>query len=473
MKYIFIILLLLSCSSQLVQADDTPTPTEPTSTIFEANAALGRAINLGNALEAPNEGDWGIVLEANFFDLIQEAGFDSVRVPIYWSGHALETAPYTIDAGMLERVDWVLAQAERVGLNAMINIHHYNELYDNPSAHTDRFLALWQQLASHYQDAPTSVYFELLNEPHAVFNDEPELWNDLIAEAVTVVRQSNPTRPLVIGPVGWNSWRRLDDLTLPDDPNLIVTVHYYDPFPFTHQGADWVTPVPPIGETWTGTRVGYAWEDWSWDTTSTSTETGTMQVRYEQGWGGLYLHSAQIVTGYERLELTLSGDAQLNIVCGQDGLPDDTGVRISNAGTQPYSIPLADCGTNAGLTDLALISDVPELQEAYELVRLELCNATTCLPLLQSEQDAINAAFDKVLAWSTANNRPIFLGEFGAYNPADMPSRVRWTNAAREAAEARDFSWSYWEFGAGFGIYDRDTNRWRNDLLNALIPPTD
>ncbi len=475
MKYVLLFLLLLGCSSQSVQADDgapLPAVTPPTETIFEANAALGRAVNLGNALEAPNEGDWGMVLEANFFDLIQAAGFDSVRVPIYWSGHALETAPYTIDAGMLERVDWVLAQAERTGLNTMINIHHYNELNNNPTAHRARFLALWQQLATHYQNAPTSVYFELLNEPHAVFDDNPELWNDLLAEAVTIIRQSNPTRPLVVGPVGWNSWRRLDNLTLPDDPNLIVTVHYYDPFPFTHQGADWVSPVPPIGETWSGTRASYAWDNWSWDTTSTPTEASTMQVHHEQGWSGLYLHSEQVVTGYKRLELTVGGDAQLKIVCGQNGLPEDVGVPISNSGTETYSIPIASCGAVAGLTDLALISDVPDPQEPYELARLELCN-TTCTPLLQSEQDILAKAFDTVSAWSTAHNRPVFLGEFGAYNPADMASRVRWTTAVREAAEAHNFSWAYWEFGAGFGIYNRDTASWRTDLLNALIPQAD
>jgi endoglucanase len=31
-------------------------------------------------------------------------------------------------------------------------------------------------------------------------------------------------------------------LKLPDDPNLLVTFHYYDPFPFTHQGATWTGP---------------------------------------------------------------------------------------------------------------------------------------------------------------------------------------------------------------------------------------
>ncbi len=37
-------------------------------------------------------------------------------------------------------------------------------------------------------------------------------------------------------------------------------------------------------------------------------------------------------------------------------------------------------------------------------------------------------------------------------------------------AEKRDISWAYWEFGAGFGIYDIENDEWDMGLLNALIP---
>src|SRR5579871_5795192 len=75
-----------------------------------ANKALGRGINLGNALEAPKEGGWGLKLEADYFKQIKAAHFDSVRVPVRWSAHAAEAAPYTIDADFFKRVDWVLDQ---------------------------------------------------------------------------------------------------------------------------------------------------------------------------------------------------------------------------------------------------------------------------------------------------------------------------------------------------------------------------
>ncbi len=43
-------------------------------------------------------------------------------------------------------------------------------------------------------------------------------------------------------------------------------------------------------------------------------------------------------------------------------------------------------------------------------------------------------------------NRPLTLGEFGAYEKADMDSSVRWTNFVAREAKARGWSWSYWQF---------------------------
>lgn len=51
-----------------------------------------------------------------------------------------------------------------------------------------------------------------------------------------------------------------------------------------------------------------------------------------------------------------------------------------------------------------------------------------------------------------------------------MTRLVSWTAAVAREAEARGFSWAYWEFGAGFGVYDRDVKAWREPLLRALMP---
>ena len=86
------------------------------------------------------------------------------------------------------------------------------------------------------------------------------------------------------------------------------------------------------------------------------------------------------------------------------------------------------------------------------------------------EKQALANAMDKAAAWGQTHHRPMFLGEFGAYSKGDMDSRARWTNAVARAAEAHGFAWTYWEFCAGFGVYDPVAQQWREPLLNALLP---
>src|SRR5689334_6429272 len=78
---------------------------------------LGRGMNFGNALEAPNEGEWGVTLKADYFRAIKEAGFDTIRLPVRWSAHAQADAPYTIDPVFAKRIDWAIDQAVANKLN--------------------------------------------------------------------------------------------------------------------------------------------------------------------------------------------------------------------------------------------------------------------------------------------------------------------------------------------------------------------
>jgi endoglucanase len=106
----------------------------------------------------------------------------------------------------------------------------------DPDANADRFVAIWKQIAAHYKDAPSSILFELLNEPNGKL-DAPH-WNALLAKTLAVVRLTNPSRVVIVGPVAWNGIGVLPKLVLPEtDQDLLVTVHFYNPFHFTHQGA--------------------------------------------------------------------------------------------------------------------------------------------------------------------------------------------------------------------------------------------
>jgi endoglucanase len=139
----------------------------------------------------------------------------------------------------------------------VLNMHHYRQLDGDPLDAGEsavaggvvdvRFVMLWDQIATYFQGRGPRLVFELYNEPHGRMNGEP--WNVLAARALKVVRKSNPDRIVVIGPTSWNSAGDLRLLKMPNDANLIATVHNYNPFKFTHQGAEWVTPVMPTGVT--------------------------------------------------------------------------------------------------------------------------------------------------------------------------------------------------------------------------------
>ena len=84
------------------------------------------------------------------------------------------------------------------------------------------------------------------------------------------------------------------------------------------------------------------------------------------------------------------------------------------------------------------------------------------------EQATLDRDFDKAATWAAANRRPLYVGEFGAFQAADMESRARWTRAVADAARRRGMSFAYWEFGSSFGAYDPAKRQWRAPLLEAL-----
>ncbi|KAA3610509.1 MAG: glycoside hydrolase family 5 protein [Calditrichaeota bacterium] len=328
----------MSCSEQSVSVSKTNNQEIPDP--FEQNKLLSKTINFGNALEAPNEGEWGIILKELYFKEIKAAGFTAVRLPIRWSAHTQLDSPFTIEADFFSRIDWILDQAEENDLAIIINIHHYEEIFANPDHEKEKFISIWKQITKKYINRPTTVFYEILNEP----NDQltAQLWNIYLAEAIDVIREIDSTHTVIIGPAEWGGISAINKLIIPsEEKNAIFTFHYYTPFEFTHQGAEWVDN----SEAWLGTT-----------------------------WNGF-----------------------------------------------------------------------------------------------QNEKVEISTDFLSVKLWAEQRNLPVFLGEFGAYYKADYTSRFKWTEYVAQRAEQDSFSWAYWEFAAGFGIYDPDAEEWQ-PLLKALIP---
>ena len=103
-------------------------------------------------------------------------------------------------------------------LAVILDMHEFGAMGEDPAGRKEAWLAFWRQIALHYKDAPGGVIFEILNEPNGAMNDA---WNDVLAENLAIIRASNPTRRVVIGPRMWNSMGELDKLkTARVDPDL-------------------------------------------------------------------------------------------------------------------------------------------------------------------------------------------------------------------------------------------------------------
>ncbi len=198
-----------------------------------------RGLNFGNTLDAPNEGDWGIVMQEEHFDLAKEAGFECIRIPVRFSTHAEDTAPYTIDPVFMERVAWAVDNALSRDMIAIVDMHHYEEIHTNLAGHRDRYLGMWVQIAEYFQDYPDDLYLEFLNEPYG--DIDIGVWNELVQETYDICRATNPTRTLVIGGQADNIFQ-MEYLELPDpnDRNILTTFHFYTPWQFAITGdIDW------------------------------------------------------------------------------------------------------------------------------------------------------------------------------------------------------------------------------------------
>lgn len=331
-------LALALCAGLMVSPAKAQTPFPPLTPEAQV-AQMGRGVNIIGYDPFWQKGGKGNYTEAHF-KAIHDAGFRNIRVVLFTFKHLDKDGQ--LDPEWLKKLDWVVEMGQKYGLNTILDEHDFNDCAKDATTCGDRLKTVWSQLATRYKDAPNTVLFELLNEPHDALNGE--FWNDLFPQVLAVVRQSNPTRNVIVGPTHWNSRNDLDQLKLPeDDRHLIVTFHYYDPFNFTHQGASWAPP------------------------------------EIEKG----------------------------------------------------HDIPF---GTPAEIAQ-------------------------------------INADFDAVKAWSVAHDRPIFLGEFGAYDKAPMDSRVLWTSSVARSAENHGFAFAYWQFSSDFILYDFKTQQWVTPILNALIPP--
>ena len=179
------------------------------------------------------------------YSLLNNSGFSHCRIG-YKMDEVASTAPnYALpseDLQILQKmVDWCLEE----GLIAVIDPVH-NWANNNNTGGAVAFAAtdeeynklgkIWEQVANHFAGYDNdSVVFEVFNEPHNGHNVAR-----IISTSLTSIRSSlgNEERIVIVPGDGFSTRQALIDAfnndEIPsDDPYLIATFHYYDPFSFT------------------------------------------------------------------------------------------------------------------------------------------------------------------------------------------------------------------------------------------------
>ncbi len=222
----------------------------------EANPApafeMQRCVNMGNSLDGERGSDWRKSINPSDFLRIKAAGFDTVRIPARWGDYSGPAPDYLIEPAFMAEVDAAVQAALAADLKVILNIHHFNELMEDPRGEMKKLLAMWRQIAPHFADAPDRLWFEALNEPSHNLNGD--LMRAAQTTSVLAIRESNPDRIIILGGEEWSGLTSLPTNIAPPDSNIVYTFHYYDPFDFTHQYADWLEDEMPTKKRSWGSR---------------------------------------------------------------------------------------------------------------------------------------------------------------------------------------------------------------------------
>ena len=241
----------------------------------------------------------------NDFINMRAQGFDHVRIGAIWDETVGPAPTFTLSPSYFAYMDFMVTNALNQGLAVMLcPFWPWPEFVTNAPGMANEFYAVWQQVAVHYSNSPANLAFELHNEPGWGTTTSASL-DPIYASVISRIRLSNPNRTIFVDPCDWNFISELNRVVLPDnDSNLVVTVHCYDPNPFTGQGAYWssdntttniIFPGPPASPLTPAAGNSPATTNWITDYNSLPTAINpcspvafAYQLRFAAQWAAYY-----------------------------------------------------------------------------------------------------------------------------------------------------------------------------------------
>ncbi len=182
----------------------------------------------------------GMVTENDPAD-IAKMGATVVRIPLRWrfaddskQDQLQTTAPGHVNPAGLALLDKQIAWAASQKLWVVLFIGSDPD-WKNQSM-LDEYPEVWKFLAEHYKDTSSIAGYEILSEPHPHELGSSQLVKDFYQKNIAAIRSIDAKTPIIIGPAaatdctnGPYDVRCLENIYLPNTPNLIYTFNFYEP----------------------------------------------------------------------------------------------------------------------------------------------------------------------------------------------------------------------------------------------------
>lgn len=174
------------------------------------------------------------------FENMKALGCDHIRLPVEFFDATGPAPDFTIDPMFFMFIDEVVNWAEELEMYLIIDNHSFSDRYITLPEVADTLLAIWPQVAARYKSHSDFILYEILNEPHGIYD---ETWNDIQQEVLEAIRELDQKHTIILGASNWYNYNHLHLMPEFSDTNLIYTFHFYDPFLFT-AASEVVIPYP-------------------------------------------------------------------------------------------------------------------------------------------------------------------------------------------------------------------------------------